>query len=798
MSVVWQDIRVGTRALARERGFTAVALLTLALGIGANTAVFSVVYGVLLRPLPFADPGALVHIAEGNPTTGDRGWGLGYPTYVDVQEQSKALAAVAAYQMTSVRVQLGGEPALVEATLVSQRLFEVLGVSPALGRVPDEGEAGRSVVVVSYGFGERVFGSAASALGQTLQVGGTAVEVIGVMPASFAFPSELWLPMGEPDPNYLNRAVHIYSVVGRLAAGVTREEASRDLNAIYARGQEREPGSDPGHRMEVTALRDQMVGDASAALWVLASVVVFVLLIACANIAGLQLARGGARQGEMAVRSALGAGRGVLVRQCLTESLILALAGGAVGLIAARAGIAWFVASMPGGLPRAGEVGMSSPVFAFALAASLLTGLVFGVLPALNTTGSGALASLRGPASRATSGRSRHRARGALVVAEIAVSLVLVAGALLLLRSFLRLRSVDPGFRTEDVLVMRVALPAAKYDEAERVIAFYADLPARLEAVPGVEGVSAASTLPVSGGDSHGQLLIEGRPFEPGTAPGASYRRVLPNYFRTVDIPLIAGREFDARDRGQEPYVVIINESMARRFWPDGDAIGKRIKVGPPENEPWLTIVGVVGDVRNEGLEAYDPYATYEPHPQRPWSTMFVVLRARRDAATIAPAARSLLRSLEPDLLIFDVGTMSDRVAASVAERRFNLQLIGFFGAIALALAAIGVYGLTAYTVMERRRELGIRVALGAQPGEVMRLVLRQGALLGGAGAAIGLIAAIGLSRFLRGMVYEVSALDPLTFGAAAVLLPVLAVLAAYIPARRATRVDPTVAMRTE
>jgi putative ABC transport system permease protein len=497
----------------------------------------------------------------------------------------------------------------------------------------------------------------------------------------------------------------------------------------------------------------------------------------------------------MAVRAALGATRGRIVRQLLTESLFLAVAGGAAGLLLAFWGVGALAGGLPEDFPRVKEIGIDRVVLGFTCALSILTGLIFGIIPTLTRARPSLNETLK--EGGLSSAFSRGRIRSALIVSEVALSLALLVGAGLLIKSFWRLMRVDPGFQPDHLLTMNVTLIGEKYEETGQVISFFRELPARLGALPGVKAVSAVSVLPVSGGDSNGNLTIEGRDFPAAQSPGASYRRILPNYFRVMGIPLKQGREFDERDTGAEK-VVIINEGMARRFWPDGDAIGKRIKVGPPQNEPWLTIVGVAGDVRNIGLEADPLLATYEPHAQRPWSSMTLAIRSEADPLSLSASVRGELRAMEKGLLIRALGTMDERIRLSVAPRRFNMALLAMFATLALSLAAVGVYGVTSYAVTHRTHEIGVRMALGAQSGAVLKLIVGQGLKLALIGVAIGLPAAFALTRWMEGLLFGVRPTDSWTYCMVAALLLSVALFACWIPARRATKVDPITALRRE
>ena len=804
MDTVLKDIRYGLKSLVNRPGFTAVAVITLALGIGANTAIFSVVNGVLLRPLNFAEPDRLLAINEINQQQSSEPIQLSYPNLLELQKQSRSFEEIAAYNLGTFILSDKGEPLRVAGTAVSANIFPLLRANTAQGRtfLPEEDQPGANrVVVVSHPFWQRHF-AGQSLSGQSITLDDRPYTVVGVMPAEFQFPDnkmELWVPFG-PDtrePFFQNRSVHILIGLGRLKPGIKQSQAATELAAIFSGIQQQHPGEDPGHTVKLTPLRERLVGDVKPALLVLLGAVTFVLLIACANVANLLLARTASRRKEMAIRVALGAGRWRLMRQSSIESLLLSLLGGGLGLLLAIWTSEWLVLHLPDQFPRASEISVNSGVLVFTFVLSLLTAVIFGLVPAIQSAKTDVNEALK--ASGKGSGDSgRSRLRRSLVVAEVALSLMLFVGAGLMMKSFWRLTNVNPGFESNNLLTMNISLPERKYTKRAQVVSFYQQLPEKLSVLPGVQAVSAVNRLPISGGDPHGELSIEGRPFAPGEAPGVSFRRILPNYFRAMEIPLFQGREFDQRDTGGQPDVVIINQKMAQRYWPDNDAVGKRIRVGPSENEPWLTVVGVVGNVSHTGLDAEPDLATYEPHAKRPWSEMILLVRTRNDPLSLAPVVQAQLKNAEKEILIENVTTMTRRIHDSVAPQRLNLVLLGSFALVALLLAAIGIYGVMAYIVTLRTREIGVRLALGAQPHNVVRLVVGQGMKLVLAGVGIGLIGSFAATRVLAKLLYGVSATDPLTFGGVTILLGSVALLAAYIPARRATKVDPMVALRYE
>ncbi len=804
MDSLFQDLRFAARSLLKSPAFLIVAVSTLALGIGANTAIFSVVNGVLLRPLAFVDADRLVTLWENNPLQNRQRANVSHPNYLEWKQQSRSFEEIAAWRSMLVTLTGGDQAERVMLALVSRELFEVLRVEPVLGRTftAEEDQPGVTpVVLISHGLWLRRFGGDPSVVGKTIGINGGESEVIGVMGPEFEFPSErveVWSALGLLADQMENRAVHTLSAVARLSPGVSLEEAEAEMTTIAARIQEEFPGEDPGHSVELALLHDEIVGEMRPALLILLGAVAFLLLIACANVADLLMARAAIRQKEIAVRTALGASRWRVVRQLLTESMALALLGGAAAFATALWSLDLLVANLPPFMPRADEIVIDGRVLGFTLAVSVLTGMVFGLIPAARASKPDIAASLKEQVTSALGG-SRDRTRRALAVAQMALSLLLLVGAGLMMKSFWRLQNVDPGFETDNLLTMTVSLTGSpKFTTRQDVIAYYSELQVRLNELPGVVAASAVNALPISGGDSDGQLTIEGHPFAPGEAPGASFRRILPNYFRTAGIPVIQGREFDDRDRGEEPFVTIISETLASLYWPDGGAVGKRIKVGPAENEPWLTIVGVAADVHNVGLESQPGFATYEPHTQRPWSTMNVLVRTAIDPLSVVSSVRDEIRAAGGDLPVYNIGTMRERISRSVSTRRFNTVLLGIFAAVALLLAAVGLYGVITYSVSHRRRELGIRIALGAERRDIIGLVVRQAAGLIATGVAIGLLASAGLTHFLARVLFAVSPLDPATFIAVSVLLSLVAVAASYVPARRATRVNPIHALRAE
>jgi len=803
MDSIIRDVRFAFRGLLKHPGFTAIAVIILALGIAATTAIFSVVNGVLLRPMPFPEPERLLVINELNPQQGPEPFQLSYLNWLDLRQQSKSFEDIAGVAFSSSVLEIQGEPSRVQIMSVSANLFPLLRVQAAQGRtlLPDDDKPGANrVVVVSHRFWQRHFANQ-SLNNQGIDLDDVGYAVVGVMPAGFQFSDEkidMWAPLSADAgaPFYQNRAVHFITGIGRVKPNVTRAQASSELATLFSGIQQEHVKEDPGHSLSTVGLQERITGDVKPALYVLLGAVVFVLLIGCANVANLQWARAASRGREMAIRVALGASRWRVIRQSLVESLLLACVGGGVGLLLAMWIVTWLLLHLPEGFPRASEIGIDTAVFGFTFGVSLLTGIVFGLAPAIQAARSDVNDALKSGGKGSIN--SGNRLRRGFVVAQVALSLMLFIGAGLLIKSFWRLTNVNPGFQADNLLTVHVSLPDQKYSDDTKVIEFFRNMPERLSTLPGVKAVSAVNRLPISGGDPHGELTIEGRTFAAGEAPGVSYRRILPNYFRAMGIPLLYGREFDDRDTGGKPDVVIVNQKMAQSYWPGGDAIGKRIKIGPPEHEPWVTIVGVVGNVNHTGLDAEPDFASYEPHAKRPWSSMTVLVRTVGDPLSLAGPVQQELKTAEKDILIEDVVTMNRRLALSVAPQRLNVVLLATFAFIALVLATAGIYGVMAHAVAQRTPEIGLRMALGAQLQDVMKMVLRSGMWLALLGIAIGLVGAVFLTGLMSKLLFGVTPRDAVTFASVAVILFVVALLACYIPARRATKVDPSIALRYE
>jgi putative ABC transport system permease protein len=810
MNSLLKDLRYGLRMLAKNPGSTLVAVLALALGIGANSAIFSVVNAVLLRPLRYKDPSHLVVIWETKLSKGILQEFVSPPDYRDWIEQQRVFDQVAALRAQPGVLTGGQLPERVETALVSPSLFELLGVKAALGRtfLTDEDQPGRNrAAVLSYGLWQRRFGGDTGILSKTVIVDGNSFTIVGVTPRDFRLldtPSELWMPYTLDAKELSQRGFHTLRVIGHLKSGVSQEQASAEMRSIAGRIEQQYADTNSGWSTKIVGLRDQLVGDIGPTLWTLLGAVVFVLLIACANVANLLLARAGSREKEIALRTALGANPGRLVRQLLTESVLLGLAGGLVGLALAAWGVALLGQFGPSNLPRLEEVTIDWRVLAFTLSMSVLTGIVFGLAPALSSVRSDLNSILKTSGRGTTGSRRRAQWRNALVVSEIASCVVLLAGAGLLIRSFARLESVNPGFRPDHVLTMQIALPETRYS-GQKIAQFYQQLVERLHALAGVQYAGIARNLPLSGSDASLNFVIENRPVESSAEQSrAKYRAASAEYFAALGIPLVRGRYFDRTDGEKTPGVVIINNTMARRFWPGEDPVGKRMKAGF-DGSQWCTIVGIVGDVKHTGLDAETNAEMYYHYRQIPpelmgfvEGTMTLVLRTQAEPNSMVAAVRGEVQKLDADLAVFNVKSMQDLVGGSLAQPRFRTLLLGVFAGVALVLAATGLYGVIAYAVAQRTNELGVRMALGAQKSDVLKLVVGQGAQLAAMGIGIGLVVALPLMRVISRLLFGVNAADPVTFGATALVILLVTVVASYFPALRAIKVDPVVALRCE
>jgi putative ABC transport system permease protein len=798
-----QDVRYGARVLAKHKGFTAVAVLTLALGIGANTAIFSVVNAVLLRPLPFPDSERIVSFEGVNPSKGITDSNMSVPDLADWRAQGQAFEQLAGFITGGALLVAGDEAERVRGTSVTEDFFPLFRTAPLHGRAlrPDDAKKGATpVAVLSHGLWRRRYGGDPGIVGRQIMVGRESTEVVGVMPPGFGYPerTEIWFPLAL-DPAAERRDNRYLEVVSRLKDGAALAGAQAELDAVNARLAQGYSETNSGWGVKLTYLRERLVGNMRTPLLVILGAVALVLLIACGNVANLLLARAASRSKEFALRDALGASRARIVRQLLTESLLLSLAGGAVGVLISLWLTQLLVGLLPAGMPRLEEVRPDARLFGFALAVSILTGLLFGLAPALQASRGDLNETLKEGGRTGAGGARRNRARSLLIVSEIALSFMLLAGAGLLARSFLRLRDVNPGFNPDGVLALRISASGPTYPAGLARAELYKRALERIESLPGVEAAGAVLSLPL-GGDTFNvgrSFIREGRPATPEESAGASYLVSTPGYFRALQIPLVAGRTFTDQDSDKSPMVVVVNETMARRYWPGESPVGKRITIWRDEKFP-REIVGVVGDTRSRpgepaGAQMYVPYAQ-----DANWGSLSLVVRSSVAPASLVAAARNEIHALDKAIPVYNTRPMSDVVAAAHADRRASTLLVGAFALLALLLSLVGIYGVTAYYVTQRAHEFGVRMALGAQARHVLKLVMGQSLRLTLGGLALGICGALALTRLLESLLYEVKPTDPVTFAAAAALLGGVALLACLLPARRATKVDPMIALRAE
>ncbi len=805
MGGILHDLRYGLRVLLKSPGFTLVAIGALALGIGTTSAIFSLVNVFLLRPLPYAEPDRLVALWQIDLRRGAENDPISYPNFNDLRTQSRSFEQMAAYQPQSFNLTAGGtEPVRVLGMRVSASLFPMLKAQPLSGRYfsGDEDLVGGTgnVAVLSYGFWQRQFGANPGVVGQTIMLDGVSYTVTGVMPRTFKFPiqspADLWTPLA-PFSNP-SRSARSLAVVASLRPGVVVEGARAEVATISRQLEHEYKESNTGWNLSVTPLHEDLIKRARPALLLLLGVVGFVLLIACANVANLLLARGASRQKEIAIRLAMGASRFRLVRQLLTESLLLAVISGALGFVIALWGLHILMSRVPE-VPSETNIGLDPKVLLFALAASILSAGIFGLMPALQVSRPDLNGTLKEGGRSGNAHTTKRRTRSLLVIAESALSLILLAGAGMMIKSFINLQQVDPGFQVDNVLVVPISLTPNKYPEESQRQVFFDQLTQRLRGLPGVQSVGATSTLPLLGGDRGNAFSIEGRPpLPPGQHLFAGTREVTPEYFQTMDIPVLKGRAFDSRDTLNNPFVVIINETMAQRFFPGEDPINKRLSLNTTPREPWFTVVGVVGDVHHTGLAMPPTAEMYGPFAQDPRSTMTMLIRTSTDPAALNSAVRNEVNALDKEVPLYGVMTMEQIVATSLAPVRTSMMLLTIFAITALALALMGIFSFMSYSVVQRTHEIGVRMALGASQRNVLGLIAGQGMKFVGIGIAIGLIGAVVLGRLMSSLLFNVSAIDPLTFIGVSLVLLVTALVATLIPARKATRVDPLIAIRYE
>ncbi|MEZ0332723.1 MAG: ABC transporter permease [Gemmatimonadales bacterium] len=796
-----RDLRYSIRSLRRSPGFALAAVATLAIGIGANTAVFSLVNGVLLNPLPFESPERLVMVWGRHTTIGRETASL--PDYLDWKRQSKSFADMAALANTRYNLSTEGEPAVVRGTRTTANLFPVLGMAPSVGRVftaDDERAGAARVTILSHGFWQRQFGSDRGVVGRTILLSGVPHAVVGVAPAAFRLQQDVdvWTPLVTDSTR--PRRADFLTVVGRLRSGIPISEAQGELSTIARRLEAEYPQSNTGWGVELVALQEQLVGESRPALLVFMGAVALVMLIACANVANLMLARVTAREREITLRAALGASRRRIVREILTESVVLSLLSGVVGVVVAASAIGALRSLAPLAIPRLHEIGLNLPVLGFTFALSLFTGIVFGLAPAVRALGRDLQSGLKEGGRGAAGGVGIRSTRGILVLAEVALAFMLLIGATLLLRSFDRLQRVDPGFKSDGVFTATVALPRAQYAEPAAQTAFADLLLERIQAVPGVRAAALSSDPPLGGSPPFWSFIIAGvEPPPPGVVQDAVVFMTSPEYFQTAEIPLVAGAVYGAEHRADGSPVAVVSQALAQRYWSGRSAVGQRITLGDPaDSAGWMTVIGVVGDVRNEELGRPTYPQLYLPIAQAPVPSMVVLARTAGDPLELAGTVKRALTELDADLPLSEVATLDQRVADTLARPRVNAALLTAFAAVALLLAAVGIYGVIAFGVVQRTRELGIRMALGAGTDRLLRLVVHQGMRPVLAGIVLGLVGALLGTRLLRGLLFGVGATDPVTFLAVTAFLLVVAFGASYLPARRAARSDPMIALRNE
>jgi putative ABC transport system permease protein len=807
MMMFWQDIRYALRVLLKSPGFTSVVVLTLALGIGANTAIFSVVSAVLLQPLPFPQPDRLVALRGIDLRTGETGRPLSYPDFADIRAQSHSLESASAYDTSSSTLTGNGEPLHLQVGVVSANLLSVLRAKPMLGRDFNESEdkPGTHVVLLSHRLWKTRFGGASNVTEKQIILDGKAYTIAGVMPAEFQFPldsqpMDLWMTMAVEGEYQKERGSHYLSAIGRLNSGINLEAANGEATAISEGLAKQYPDTDAHMAIVFRTQKEDLVGDVRPVLLMVLGAVSFLLLIACANSANLLLARAAGRQREMAIRASLGASKSRILSQLLTESVLLSLAGGLLGLLIAVWGTA-ALSTLPSlGIPRLASAGVDLRALTFTLGISLITGILFGLAPALHASRFNLFGSLKEGGRNATDGIGRSRLRSLLVISQVSLAVVLLVGASLLIESMFHLLHQSAGFDPQGVLAFNLDLPDARYGKPEQSADFFKNLLEKIRAVPGVKNASAVMPLPLSDNSLRTSFEIEGRPMAKSDLPRTFIRAVGTDYFTTMRIPLVAGREFTGRDDRHAPHVVIINQTLAQKFFPGENPLGEHLKPGmnADKSDSTCEIVGIVGDVKHRNLwQAPDP-ESYVPYDQNPIGGMDIVIRSETDPMTLLPALRAQVFAMDAELPIYRVKRLEEYVAASVAQRRFTSLLCSIFAGVGLLLAVVGLFGVMSYSVAQRTHEIGVRVAVGAAKTDILQMILREGLAITFVGIGIGLIGAFAVSSVVKSQLFGVSSTDPLTFLGVVVALSIVALVACYVPARRATRVDPMVALRYE
>lgn len=819
MGVLSQDLRYGFRVMRKSPGFVLIAVLALALGTGANAAIFSLVNALLLRPISYENPDRLTMVWEKSVKRGFGQIPTSLPNFTDLRTDNKSFEDLGAFTDSSFNLTGAAEPEKVTGVRVTASLLSLLGRQPLKGRLFLAGEdqpQASHVLILSHHLWQRSFGSNANLVGQTVALNGESYTVVGIMPPDFKFPptfsatvassqftmprADLWVPLTTDAVPLVREGRSLY-MIGQLKPGVTATAAQAELNVIASRLQKEYPAADADMEVDVIPLREQVTGDIRPALLVLFGAVGCVLLIACANVANLLLAKASGRQKEVAVRIALGATRLRIIQQLLTESMLLSLAGGLLGSIIGILAVRQLIAFTPSSVPMPDHIGIDAPVLLFTLLLSVFTSFIFGLVPALQASKSDLNETLKEGGRGNSGGARQNRVRSLLVIAEVALALVLLIGAGLMIKSFVRLQNVNPGFNPENLITLELQLPQNKYGEKDRQAAFQQQVVQRLAEIPGVQAAGAVNYLPFSGTELNNSVTIEGKPpvANASERPRAFFRNISPNYFQAMGIPVRQGRPFADSDNKDAPAVVIINEAAARRFFPNEDPLGKRFKQGRAESKnPWVTVVGIVGGVSHTAIGVASQPEVYLPFQQNPDAAITLVARTKSDPRSLAATVRREVSALDKDLPVSNIKFMDEIVASTISQPRVYALLLGIFAGLALILAAIGIYGVISYSVTQRTHEIGIRMALGAQARDVLALIVKQGMALALVGIFLGLIVSLALTRVLASQLYGVSSTDPVTYTAISLLLMVVALIACYIPALRATKVDPMIAVRYE